>query len=277
MTRPRSLAQIGSGQDPTLHSINMCVYSHPGEGKTAFWSSGNERVLILDSDPGMGTQTAIPLGFKPYVMPVTDYEELQQAYEFCKHDLKTDLPGVTWVVWDSLTLFQDRTLIDDIMPDAIAENPRQEEFVPSRREYLINMNRIGRYVRLFVDLDINFGLSCHVEQDTEGGDTLLMPQVQGKNMPSKIAGYMNVVGYLGKAEVEDAGQKKTVQRLLTRRVGKFYAKDRFNALVPHVDKPTLPKVEALINEKRNGSPAPSASPARRPTKAAAKKAAAQTK
>lgn len=247
MTRPASLHQIG-GDDPALKFIRMCLYAHPGEGKTAFWGTGNDSVLFLDSDPGMGTQTAYSLGSNAYVMPVIDYDDLETAYQFVKHDLRKEMPSVRWVVWDSATLFQDRALIDDVMPDAVAENPRQEEFVPSKREYLINMNRMGRYFRQFVELPINFGVSAHVmvTADPDGGSTLYMPQVQGKNMPSKLTGYMNVVGYMGKATVDD----KKVQRILFRREGKFYAKDRFNALGAHVDKPTLPKIEGLIEAAR---------------------------
>lgn len=258
MTRPKSLVRIGSG-DPSLHTINMCIYSHPGEGKTALWGTGNERVLILDSDPGMGTQTCGSLGNTPHVIPVTEYGDVQEVYEYVKHEMPKDLPEVKWVVWDSVTLFQDRALIDEIMPDAVAENPRQEEFVPSRREYLMNMNRIGRYIRLFVDLPtINFGMSAHVivETDVSDGSTVWMPAVQGKGMASKVAGYMNVVGYLGKAQVGEGNDKKTINRLLTRRVGKFYAKDRFNALGKHVDMPTLPKIEQLIEAKKSSAPAP---------------------
>lgn len=260
MARPRSLVRLGDAP-PEFHSINLGIYSHPGEGKTALWGSGGPRVLILDSDPGMGTQTCDALGQTPHVMPVTDYQELQEAYEFAKHDIAKELPEVKWVVWDSLTLFQDRTLIDELMPDAVAENPKQDEFVPSQRQYLQNMNRIGRYTRLFVDLPINFGVSCHVELETVDGETLYMPQVQGKNMPSKIAGYLNVVGYMGKAEVEEGGKKKKVQRILFMKEGKYFAKDRFNALGHHVDKPTLPKLEALIQEKRGAEPASTAPPA----------------
>jgi hypothetical protein len=248
--------------DEQLHSINLCVFSHPGEGKSAFWGSGNNRVFIMDSDPGLGTQTCKALGQTPLVMPVVDYDDLHSAYEYVKEDLRRENPECVWVIWDSLTLFQDRVLIDEIMPDAVAENPRQEEFVPSRREYLINMNKIGRYVRLFVDMPyINFGCSAHVEitQDNDG-KTLYMPQVQGKNMPSKITGYMNVVGYMDKATVDG----KNVQRILWQREGKFFAKDRFGALGHHMDRPTLPKVIDAIEAKHGPMPqgkvAPPAAP-----------------
>ena len=263
MARPKSLHSIQESDEHKF--INMLLFGHPGTGKTVFWSTGNESVLFLDSDPGLGTQTAKSFGSKAFVMPVTDYEELQEAYEYCKHDLAKDLPSVRWVVWDSLTMFQERTLIDDIMPDVVAENPRQEEFVPSRREYLMNMNRIGRYCRLFVELPFNFGVTCHVEieKDEAENSMLYMPMVQGRNMPSKVAGYMNVVGYLGKAKVKENGKDVTVQRLLTTQVGKFYAKDRFHALGQHIDRPTLPKLEALIDAKRSASKSAAPTPLRR--------------
>lgn len=245
-SRPQSIHQVND-VSASLKSINLLIYSHPGEGKTPFWGTGGERLLMMDSDHGY--ESAAANGSKCYRIPVTDYVELQEAFDWLKNGGGTK--EFDWVVWDSITLFQNRTLIDEIMADAVAENPRQEEFVPSRREYLINMNRILRYVRLFVDLDINFGVSAHVleDKDPEGGTKLWMPAIQGKNMPSNVCGYMNVIGFLGHTPfVNGTGG---VPRLLTQRVGRFYARDRFMALGQHIDRPTVPKVEELINAKRS--------------------------
>jgi hypothetical protein len=232
-------------------TINFGLYSHPGEGKTVFWGSGGNDVCYMSSDPE-GTISSEALGNRFHKIEVTDYEELQEAYEWFKESAEPKRIGIRWIIWDSVTLFQDRVLIDDIMVDAIADNPRQEEFVPSRREYLINMNKIGRYVRQFVDLPFNCGFSFHVMTSVEsGGDgTIFMPQVQGKNMPSKIAGYMNVLGYLGKAKVNVDGKEATIQRILFQREGRYYAKDRWHALGHHIDKPTLKKVEDAIEKRR---------------------------
>lgn len=228
-------------------TIKFLVYAHPGEGKTVFWGTGGPDVLFINSDPE-GTISASAHGDRFHQVNAFDYDELQEIYDWLKGDAPT---GFRWIVWDSLTLFQDAVLIDDIMPDAAAENPKQEEFVPSRREYLINMNKIGRYVRQFSKLPYNFGISCHVMTTTEsGGDgTLFMPQVQGKNMPSKISGYMNVVGYLGKAQ-RSKEDTTVVQRMRFRREGRHYAKDKWDALGRHMDRPTLPQVEKLIELKR---------------------------
>lgn len=227
-------------------TIKFLCYSHPGEGKTVLWATGGRDVLFINSDPE-GTISGSAQGNHFHQVDAFDYDDLQQVYDWLKGDKPTDF---RWIVWDSLTLFQDAVLIDDIMVDAHAENPRQEEFVPSKREYLINMNKIGRYVRQFAALPYNLGISCHVMTTTEsGGDgTLFMPQVQGKNMPGKISGYMNVVGYLGKAK--DGADAPVVQRMKFRREGRYYAKDRWDALGPHMDRPTLPKIEAAIEAKR---------------------------
>jgi hypothetical protein len=263
------------GDDLTDATIKMLVYSHPGEGKTVFWSTGGERVLFINSDPE-GTISGSAQGNSFHKVDAFDWDDMENVYDW----LKGDQPkGFKWIVWDSLTLFQDAVLIDDVMPEAVAQNPNQDEFVPSRREYLINMNRLGRMVRQLMKLPYNVGISAHVMTTTEsGGDgTIFMPQVQGKNMPSKVAGYCNVVGYLTK-EKESKDSDKVVQRLRTMRQGRIYAKDRWNALGTHVDKPTLPKVEGLIEAKRRALIAAktksgtvtSASPAPAPRSAAAR-------
>jgi len=196
----------------------------------------------MDSDHG--TESARASGSTAHRMSVITYDDLLDVYEYLKNE---DHP-YQWVWWDSLTLFQDRTLIDEVMVDAHAANPNQEEFVPSRREYLINMNRVGRMVRNFVELPINFGITAHVLEtvDAEDNSKIFMPAIQGKGMPSKVAGYMNVVGFYGAATVEE----RPVRRLLTQRFGKFYARDRFGALGAYMDDPTIPRIEAKIAAKR---------------------------
>ena len=246
MARPASY--VGPGDLDLINAkIKMGIYSHPGEGKTVFWGSGGTDVLFINSDPE-GTISATAQGHRYHVVDAYDWDDMEQVYDW----LKGDQPDTfRWIVWDSLTLFQDAALIDDIMVDAHAENPKQEEFVPSRREYLVNMNRMGRMVRQLAKLPYNLGISFHVMTTTEsGGDgTLFMPQVQGKNMPSKISGYMNVVGYMDKRKDEETD--KTVQSILFQRQGRHYAKDRWAALGSRVDRPTLPKVEGLIEERRS--------------------------
>ena len=245
MARPTSIQAL-QGEESFLRNINMGVYAHPGAGKTVFAGSKGKGTLILDSDGG-GSLAAAAQGSEAEVMPCNDYDDLQSIYEHLRYDDH----GFDWVWWDSQTLFQERALIDEILVEAHAENPRQSEDVASQREYLINMNRIGKFTRQFVDLDINFGVTFHVlaVPDPEG-ELIYMPAVQGKNMPSKISGYLNVVGHLGKAVIERNGKKVRVRRMLFQQHEHYYAKDRFDALGTTMDQPTIPKCEALIDAKR---------------------------
>jgi hypothetical protein len=250
MSAPVSYMKPGE-DDPSLAKINALLYSNPGEGKTCLWGSGGKDVLIMASDPE-GILSARSLGYEFHSIQVTDYEELEEAYEWLKEDKPTQFK---WVVWDSLTLFQDRTLIDDIMVEAVDKNPRQEMFVPSKREYFINMNRIGQMVRQLVKLPYNIGISCLADMvpmpgvNTEG--TTLMPMVQGKGMASKIAGYCNVVGYMHKRQVpKEGGGTKTVQTIQFQPDARTHAKDRFGCLGKYMDQPTLAKIDASVAQWR---------------------------
>lgn len=243
--RPTSIYSL-SDEDISLRTINMGIYAHPGAGKTVFAGSKGKGTLILDSDGG-GSLAAAAQGSEAEAMPCNDYDDLQSIYEHLRYDDH----GYDWVWWDSMTLFQERALIDEILVEAHAENPRQSEDVASQREYLINMNRIGKFTRQFVDLPINFGVTFHVMAvpDPEG-ELIYMPAVQGKNMPSKISGYMNVIGHLGKATTERNGKKVRVRRMLWQQHEHYYAKDRFDALGATMDAPSIPKCEKLIDAKR---------------------------
>lgn len=251
--------------------INMILYSHPGIGKTVFWGSGGEKVLFISSDPE-GTISAAAQGHRFHEVIAEDYDDLDDIYAWLKHDKPDDF---SWIVWDSLTLFQNRALQDDIMVDASEINPNQEEFVPSKREYLISINRIGKMVRQFGALPYNTGVSCHVELTKESGgdERIFMPQIQGRNMPSKISGYMSVVGYMDFGPSQ-ADPEKEVQRIQFQPRGRFYAKDRWDALGDYMDRPTLPKVEKLIEERRAAMIADRSKAKAPAKKAAAKKSAA---
>ena len=267
-TRPKFI-DLGEPEAIDLRYINMCVYSWPGAGKTVLWGSGDKTVAIMDSDDGI--DSALAQGSSALVLPVTEYDDLVNAYEWVRHDMPKERPDIKWVTWDSLTLFQNRALIDEITVEAHDQNPKQSEDVASMREYLINMNRIGKFVRMFMGLPVNFGISCHVvvDQDPEG-NLLYMPAVQGKNMPSLIAGYMNVVGYLGQTPTG-------TRRLLTQPTGHYFAKDRFDALQTggkgFLDNPTLPMIDRLIKGRR-AKPGPAAAAPSRPRRPVKKAAAA---
>jgi hypothetical protein len=231
-----------------LKTINWLNFSHPGVGKTVLAGTGGPTTLIMDSDHG--AESAEAQGSKAHRKSVITYDEVEEVYQHLKTTLAKGTCEYKLVWWDGLTLFQNRVLIDEIMRDVVAQNPRQEEFVPSMREYLINMNTLARYVRQFCELDINFGMSAHVISDTDpDGKIVYVPAIQGKDMPALIAGYANVVSYM--SLVDDPNNKgKKIRRCLFVQEGKYTAKDRFHALGHHVDNPTVPTIIGKIDKAR---------------------------
>lgn len=261
----------------------MLVHSPPGIGKTVFWGTG-DKMLIADCDRG-GSLAAVVQGSDCHVETVTDYDDLLTVKEKLVEDVLAerikrndpDLPAeFDWFVWDSLTLFQQATLIDDITYEAHINNPdKQHPFVPSKREYFIDHNRIAQLVREFIDLPINFGVSCHTMAGELPGmdDLVYIPDIQGKGMSSKISGFMNVIGYLGWTKKEVNGKEVRVRRMQWQHRGDYFAKDRFHALGTYMDEPTLPKAMRAIDARRAAlREAAGKAPAARP---AVKKAAAR--
>lgn len=262
MSAPSSFVS-NAGEELVDTPIRQIVFSHPGEGKSVYWGSA-PKALIMVSDPE-GMISAAALGLKFSTVNVTDYGELQEVYEW----LKEDKPDFEWVIWDSLTLFQDRSLHDDIMLDAVIDNPKQDRYVPSRREYLQSMNRIGDYVRRFTLMDYNIGISCHVmEQPAPDGDGMIfVPAIAGKGMSSKVSGYMNVVSYLHKREVDGKIAQSMLMQPDPRR--RLYAKNRFaGSTQQYFDRPSAAKFDATIKAWRQkvrseAKPSASVKPAQR--------------
>jgi hypothetical protein len=120
-------------------------------------------------------------------------------------------------------------------------------------EYGINMTRYARWLRHMVGPDLfNFGFTAHSEQvespdkDAEGqAIEKLMPWIQGRQMPNRFCGYMNIVAYYHKAKI---GGKEGRRVLRTESNETYYAKDQFDAFDGRVVDPTMPKILDLVEK-----------------------------
>ena len=81
--------------------------------------------------------------------------------------------------------------------------------------------------------DWHFGMTAHVaeressENRSDPQQKLMPLRARARNMPPKLCGYMNVVGYY---HWEEVGRTKTKTRVLSlNQTDSYYAKDQFDA------------------------------------------------
>lgn len=257
--------------------VFACIYADPGTGKTSLiGTGGKEFKTLIVRPPTDHTDPIIGSGCKETI--VRDWEEIWEVLEYLRHD------GHEWDwAWlDSISLLQDFGL-DDVYentldkkgPKGSEARKNREQFGPDKGEYRVNMWRLEQWVRHTVGAaQFNFGITAHpfwYEPQDEDLPPYLMPWIQGKNMPNKICGMMNLVGYYQQRERTVRNETKTSRVLHTNKATSWYAKNQFKlpdgtgvfgesgSLV----NPTIPKMMELIQEGRVVEGA-AASPRRRP-------------
>lgn len=246
MAKPAAIKPVS----PDLAKIFHLLYGHPDAGKTTYITEGAKagmKILIIKSPLDHFPVRSMNSGAEQW--ECHDHNEFTEALEYTRHDGHL----YDWVWLDSISLTQDQ-LLQSIWDEVIAEKPHRAKFGPDKPEYGVNMWRIAQWVRHMVGSNItNIGITAHPDEMpnpfNEDGGMIMMPWIQGKNMPKKIVGMMNFVAYL---EVRE-NEKDRWRRLHTRSSEYLYAKDQFEAFpTGRLDHPTLPKVVAAIDAARSG-------------------------
>jgi hypothetical protein len=98
---------------------------------------------------------------------------------------------------------------------------------------------------------------------------MFKPWFQGRGMIGAICGMVDIIGYVKIEEVKNEPH----QVMYSRTRGRYYARDRYMALPAAMVDPTIPKIEALVKAKVQGSNRTSNTTTKRPAKRTAKRAA----
>jgi hypothetical protein len=216
--------------------INLLLHADIGTGKTSFIGTGGSDYKILIMRPPIDHTDPI-IGSGVQEMIVRNWEEIFDGLEYVRHE------GADWDwFWiDSISLLQDIGL-DDVYegvldkkgPPGSQARKDREQFGPDRGEYRVNMWRLAQWIRHCVGAGVvNLGITAHSFwwEPNNNLDELtpacLWPWIQGKNMPSKICGMMNVVGYMEVETRERGNRKRQVRVLHTNKTERFYAKCQF--------------------------------------------------
>jgi hypothetical protein len=229
--------------------IFLAIFGEPGIGKTRLVGGSRGKVLIIR--PPQDHTDSILLADKPRVDEwiINDWDDMNQALDFLRHEGSQ----YDWVWVDSWSLLQD-VLLDDLFETAVREKPARARYGADKQEYGINMFRIGSWMRHAIGPDrFNLGFTAHTAvlaspDHDEDGDPIekLMPWIQGKNMSSKLCGYMNVVGFLEATGKPDAnGRRKRILRVQSDE--RHYGKDQFDFVADgKLLNPSMEKIEDLI-------------------------------
>lgn len=226
-------------QDPFF---KILIYGEPGTGKTVLSGGADDvpemrPVLVVDMEGGLASiRDAHP---EIHVIRVKNWDEMYALYE-ALYD--TD-HGYRTIIIDSLSEVQKFNMLH-IMKDASANNPKQNEDVPSMREWGINLNQMRKFVRGFRDLDCNVIFTAHemLVVDEMTGKSSVKPSFSGK-LANELAGFLDEVFYLY-VKKESDGLKRII---LTGKTDREVAKDRSGKLPLTIKEPTMRKIFDLIN------------------------------
>lgn len=218
---------------------NLLLWGDPGCGKTTF--IGTEPNTLIIRPPQDHTDAIEDPRVQEWV--ISTWSEMEEAFEYARHEA----PGKhAWIWLDSISLWQD-VGVDDIWDQVVAEKPHRAKYGRDKGEYGRNMERLAAWCRAMVALPgFNFGITAHpFTTDTPAGEMIFAPYVQGRNMPFKIAGMMNLVGLM---RVQEKGRRvvdfnPTEDYIAHNKLGLFKPSGRL------VD-PTMPKLMAEIDAAR---------------------------
>jgi len=251
--RPKRPDQIHTLSERPKY-IRAIIYGDPGTGKTVAIGKGMTKLgdhpsmLLINADGPDGPESIRQRGGDPDVWDVNGMEDLMEISDYLRHDQ----PEYDWVWLDSVTLLQESGM-DRIMEGVVDRNPKRSLYIPDRPQYLLSQNWLGGWVRQMRALPYNFGMSAHeMRIEDEDGEVRYLPAIHGRqgDLSNKFCGYVSIVGRLHVVTTKRGGKERDVRVLETRRHGKYYGKDRFDATGGRVIEPSVQKITELVN---NGS------------------------
>jgi len=229
----------------------LMAYGEPGVGKTRFAATALDHaelrpVLYLDVDGGV---VAVRKRHDLEVVQIRSMEKAREIHNdlYASVDWDSEKPRAPYktVVIDTGSELAklDMRVIARAAHDA---NPRQHEYVPSQREYLIGGERMREIVRAYRDLPCHFIFCCHSGDGKDNSNaTIFFPQFSGK-LRHEIAGFLDIVGFM----TADTEKEEFINYMQVRKTKKVAAKDRTDSLGEGgmVVLPTLPDIYDTIVE-----------------------------
>lgn len=221
-------------------SINMLVYADSGVGKSVLAGTAPNALFLATET---GTISAKRQGSKAKVWRINTWDDLDKAYTWLERNPDH---GFDWVLLDSATQMQV-LLLRWILDKENKRNPAKRDLdIPAIQDHQKWQNMFKRFISLFIELPVHvmFTATTMRKEDEEGED-LVLPLFDGKGygISQWVCAQMHIVGYYYIKELKAGVEER---RLLCKSHPPYFAKDRYDALVPFVREPTIPDIMARI-------------------------------
>lgn len=256
-TRPMPAIMKISELDEHDDPLKLGIYGDSGSGKTHLLAGLGERDLIIACEPGI--ITAIKEKSAANVVKCFDWPSFQYIIDQLARGAGKKFRAIGIDGYHTA----QANLMRHLSVEGARGNDRRDPDKPALEDYGIAQSRFRRYTQI-----IN-GLPQHViytltamDSEDEEGEPIVLPNLWGKNGsndPTNMAkdwmGSLHAYGYLKvrrvreEDEPDEEGKPKfrDSRRLLFRRSGPYYGKDRYGTFSPYIDDPTMGDILARAN------------------------------
>ena len=240
--------------DEEREVINILYYGREGSAKSTNGATlaNLGRVLIINAEGGAKRRALAKRGINVSNIqvwpqrgePIT-IEGLQAVHNLLQADLADDPNSWVGVMFDSATEIH-QALLEGVSSKRISamqdDGKNPDPWFTDRGDYGVMAKQFNHLLRRFRDLPCHFVVTAlerrDVDEDT--GAVQYGPAVT-PGIANDLLGYVDFV-LVAKAEDEDGGF-----RALTKRKGRWRAKDRFDVLPEIMGTPTVERVLQYVN------------------------------
>jgi|SRR5882762_438788 len=250
---PRSLGGLTvSKAQERSEFLNMMIYGPSGYGKTVFGGSAQavkEMAPVLSLDAEGGSESLRNSYPEVDVVRIKSWEQSVNVYSDIYDQISNSTFPYNTIVIDSLNEYQKFSMLS-IMEMVVKEHPERDIEVPSKREYLINLEQMRRMVRGFRDLEVHTIFTCLSSsyRDEMTGKVNNEPLLTGK-FQKEVPALIDEVWFGYKREFGVGDDREMKRYLLTDSTDTTIAKSRNGKLPIAIEEPTMTEIYKYLKNQ----------------------------